>query len=260
MGYVTPADVGVSDNWQDHINRNSAEPGTDYMTEYGTDLRMPGDGVIARVDNNPGGAEGRRLQLYMDNGQVIDFIHGYWIHGSEGQRVSQGQTGIFISGASGWGEDYYYGAHVHVTLRADTGKPFKDTLDFEKYIDITIPTIPQQEVTEMYPIQHHDGRIFTIGKQYIKHEISVGAAQYTRNVITQDDKFISVNHDEFIALLDSFGIPRDVVPTDGAVWSRETQILGTTASTASEAFTAPVWVAAVALGLIAVATFVSIFL
>lgn len=135
MGYVTPADVGVSDNWQDHIDRGSAEPGTDYMTAFGTDLRMPGDGMIALADNNPAGAEGRRLQLYMDDGRVIDFIHGYWIHGNEGQRVSRGQTGIFISGASGWGEEYYYGAHVHVTLRANVGKPFKDTLNFELYLD-----------------------------------------------------------------------------------------------------------------------------
>jgi peptidoglycan hydrolase-like protein with peptidoglycan-binding domain len=131
MGYVTPADVGISDNWQDHKDRDSAEPGTDYVTDYGTDCRIAGDGVVQYVDNSNGGAEGRRLQVNMDNGEVIDYIHGSWIDAHEGQRVSRGQTGIFYSGASGFGEDWYYGPHVHVTRRLYDGGPYWDTVDFE---------------------------------------------------------------------------------------------------------------------------------
>lgn len=135
MGYITPADVGVSDNWQAHIDRGSKEPGTDYKTAFGTDLRMPGDGYISKVDNNPNGAEGRRLEMTMYNGQIIDFIHAYWIHGQVGQAITQGQTGIFMSGASGYGQEYYYGAHVHVTLRDNGSKPYSDTLNFEQYLE-----------------------------------------------------------------------------------------------------------------------------
>jgi murein DD-endopeptidase MepM/ murein hydrolase activator NlpD len=249
MGYVTPADVAVSDNWQAHVDRNSKEPGTDYMTEFGTDLRMPGNGVITKVDNDPNGAEGRRLEMTMDNGQVIDFIHGYWIHGYPGQRISKGQYGIFISGASGYGQDYYYGAHVHVTLRATQGLPYSNTLDFEHYLS---DDVISEDVVEMYPIRHVDGRIFTIGKQYIKHESSLAAAEYTRNVITTNDTFIPVNENEFIALLDSFGIPRDIVPANGQVWSRETQILGTTASSYDSSSNIRKWILAIGVVVIAV--------
>jgi murein DD-endopeptidase MepM/ murein hydrolase activator NlpD len=139
MGYVTPADVDVSDNWQDHKDRDSAEPGTDYKTAYGTDCRMPGDGYIWLIDNSNSGAEGKRLQLIMDNGQIIDFIHASYIYGFNGQRVLKGQRGIFFSGASGYGNDWYYGPHVHVTLRAHSGLPFSDTLDFEQYVFDDLP-------------------------------------------------------------------------------------------------------------------------
>lgn len=134
-GYLTPADVGVSDNYQKHLERNSKEPGTDYKTAYGTDCRMPGNGVIAIVDNSSAGAEGRRLEINMDNGEVIDMIHGARINARVGDRVTRGQKGIFISGASGNGVDWYYGPHVHVTRRASKGLPYKKSIDFELAVD-----------------------------------------------------------------------------------------------------------------------------
>ena len=129
--YVTPADVPVSDNWQGHKDRDSAEPGTDYATGYGTDLRMAGNGVVAYVDHNNDGGEGRRLQVNMDNGEVIDYIHLSEIWVGEGQRVERGQTGVCLSGASGYDDDWYYGPHVHVTRRLYDGGPYWDTVDFE---------------------------------------------------------------------------------------------------------------------------------
>jgi murein DD-endopeptidase MepM/ murein hydrolase activator NlpD len=96
---------------------------------------MPDSGTIAIIDNNPGGAEGRRLEINMDNGQVIDMIHGSWIYGSVGDHVEKGQFGVFFSGASGYGSEFYYGPHLHLTLRANRGLPFSNTLDFELYIE-----------------------------------------------------------------------------------------------------------------------------
>lgn len=135
MTYVTPADVGVSDDYQDHLNRNSAEPGTDYKTAYGTDIRIAGDGVVALVDNSNQGPEGRRLQINMNNGEVIDYIHGANIRAYVGQPVEKGQRGVFITGASGYGNDWYYGPHVHVTRRLKKGLAFKDSVDFELALD-----------------------------------------------------------------------------------------------------------------------------
>lgn len=131
MTYCTPADVGISDNRQDHLNRGSAEPGTDYKTAYGTDLRAPGSGRVIGVDHSPNGPEGRRLTFLMDNGEVIDWIHLASISASPGQRIEWGQTGLARSGASGWGRDWYYGPHLHVTRRARVGLPYSQTLNFE---------------------------------------------------------------------------------------------------------------------------------
>lgn len=144
MGYETPADVGISDDWQDHVNRKSVEPGTDYKTPYGTDLRMPGDGVVVYADNSNAGADGRRLEINMDDGRVIDLIHLSQVNVKSGTRVSRGQTGVCLSGASGYGSDWYYGPHVHVTLRARTGLPLHQTLDFELYVgdEPHVPAFP----------------------------------------------------------------------------------------------------------------------
>jgi hypothetical protein len=130
--YVTPADVSISSSWQDHKSRNppSKEPGTDFNTPYGTDIRMAESGVIVITDNDNGGAEGRRLELIMDNGEVIDYLHLSKIMGKWNQRVKKGQTGIALSGASGNGSDWYYGPHVHVTRRATTGMPYASAIDF----------------------------------------------------------------------------------------------------------------------------------
>jgi murein DD-endopeptidase MepM/ murein hydrolase activator NlpD len=130
--YVTPADVSISSSWQDHKNRNppSKEPGTDFNTPYGTDIRMAESGVIVIVDNDNSGAEGRRLELIMDNGEVIDYLHCSKIMGVWNQRVTRGQTGIALSGASGNGSDHYYGPHVHVTRRTTPGLPYASSVDF----------------------------------------------------------------------------------------------------------------------------------
>ena len=47
----------------------------------------------------------------------------------QGQRVSRGQ-GIAVSGASGYGDNWYYGPHVHVSLWERPGMPFNQTIDF----------------------------------------------------------------------------------------------------------------------------------
>lgn len=149
MTYATPADVGVSDDYQDHLNRNSAEPGTDYKTAYGTDIRIAGDGVVALVDNSNQGPEGRRLQINMNNGEVIDYIHGANIRAYVGQPVEKGQRGVFITGASGYGDDWYYGPHVHVTRRLKKGLAFKDSVDFELALDKPTPKNKEEKEEEM---------------------------------------------------------------------------------------------------------------
>ncbi|KTS09031.1 M23 family metallopeptidase [Microbacterium testaceum] len=135
MGYITPADVGISDDRAAHIARGSKEPGTDYKTAYGTNLRIPDDCEVIGVDHSNDGAEGRRLfLLILANGETIDWIHLSRIAVRVGDRLTRGQLDAAWSGASGFGDDWYYDPHVHVTRRARRGLPYSQTLDFEDAI------------------------------------------------------------------------------------------------------------------------------
>lgn len=156
MNYITPADVGVSDNRATHVARGSAEPGTDYKTAYGTDLRAPGDGRVISVDRSPDGPEGRRLTFLMDNGEVIDWIHLDRIMADPNQRIGRAQTGLALSGGSGWGIDRYYASHVHVTRRARLGLPYTQTLDFEDAIGDASPASTTQEEDDMFTQEDRD--------------------------------------------------------------------------------------------------------
>lgn len=140
-GYATPADVWISATWQSHKNRNppSAEPGTDYATAYGTDLRMAGAGVISVVDTSPGGGEGRRVSVDLDDGRRVSYLHLSKISCWVGQRVGRGSTGLIWSGASGQGQEWYYGPHVHVSLWERPGMSYASTIDFENYVGDPTP-------------------------------------------------------------------------------------------------------------------------
>jgi murein DD-endopeptidase MepM/ murein hydrolase activator NlpD len=135
MSYTTPADVRVSASYQSHIDRNppSGEPGTDYATNYGTDLRMAGDGIVVDLSNSNDGGTGRFLAVDMYDGRRFRYLHLSEIMAYIGQHVFEGQRGIVWSGASGFGSDYGYGSHVHVTLFPTHAYNFGSTLDFELY-------------------------------------------------------------------------------------------------------------------------------
>lgn len=159
--YVVPANVPVSCNWRCHKDRpngGSPEPGTDYATAYGTDLAMAGDGRVAIVDNSAGGGEGRRLSINLDDGRRVDYIHLSRIRVSVGDRVRRGETGVCNSGASGYGNDWYYGAHVHVSLWERPGMPYRDTIDFEKYVGTPTPPPSKGDTVIAYHRQDKDAR------------------------------------------------------------------------------------------------------
>jgi len=179
MGYITPADVGISDDRAAHIARGSKEPGTDYITAYGTDLRAPGAGRVIGVDHSNDGAEGRRLTFLMDNGEVIDWIHLSSISVGVGARVIPGQTGIARSGASGFGSDWYYGAHLHVTRRARQGLPYSQTLDFEDAIGGEAPASATPGTT---PTQSEEDDMRIIYSQHLDREFLIGDGGITRLV------------------------------------------------------------------------------
>ena len=136
MGYLRPVDAPISASWQDHKNRNppSGEPGVDYACSYGTIIIAAGNGVIADLTYSNGGGTGRFVAIDLDDGKRIRYLHLSDIYCSVGDRVVQGQ-GIAVSGASGYGNDWHYGPHVHATLFPEQWYDWSNTLDFELYLE-----------------------------------------------------------------------------------------------------------------------------
>lgn len=149
MAYIIPAGYSVSDDYKGHRKRNSAEPGTDYATPYGTPLKAAGSGVVTVVDNNNSGAAGRRVTIDLDDGRRVSYIHLSAAKVNKGQRVKAGQV-FGMSGASGFGRDWYYGPHVHVSLWEHPGMAWRDTIDFEPFtISKSVPEIVEIREDEM---------------------------------------------------------------------------------------------------------------
>lgn len=129
---LAPCNAPISDDFQAHKRRKSLEPGTDWACAYGTRLVAAGDGVIVDADNSNYGAEGRRLSIALDDGREVSYIHLSRLLVTAG-RVVRGQV-IALSGASGYGDDWYYGPHVHVSLWPAQGMAYRDSIDIEPFL------------------------------------------------------------------------------------------------------------------------------
>jgi murein DD-endopeptidase MepM/ murein hydrolase activator NlpD len=115
--YIYPtAAHGVSDDFQDHVNRGSVNPGTDYVSSYGSAVWAVAAGTVTDASNDPGGGGGRTIHVNHDDGSGADYLHLASVGVNVGQWVGQGYQ-IGVSGASGYGDNYYYGAHLHISFR-----------------------------------------------------------------------------------------------------------------------------------------------
>lgn len=175
-GYLRPCDARISSTWQGHRDRSpsSSEPGTDWACAYGTPLAAAGAGRVADVKHTTTGATGRYVTIDLDDGRRVRYLHLSRISVSVGQRVTRGQ--IFArSGASGFGSNWGYGAHVHVTLWERHGYSFgrNATLDFEKHLGaVAAPAVTEtaspvgEEEDDMYIANVKGGNFYlVIGKQ-----------------------------------------------------------------------------------------------
>lgn len=129
--YIRPVDYPVSDggSFTDHVDRGSANPGTDYATPIGTPVRAPAGGLISVVDNDAGGAGGRMIGLDTYDGDGFDFLHLDRLAVVEGQYVNQGDV-IAYSGNTGTATT---GPHLHMSFRRRQGSHFMNAgnEDFE---------------------------------------------------------------------------------------------------------------------------------
>jgi murein DD-endopeptidase MepM/ murein hydrolase activator NlpD len=121
----------ITDDFDKHVARNSANPGTDYAVKFGTPVPVVADGVVTAIKATMSGAAGRFV--IVNHGDVqTEYLHLSAIRVKPGQKVTQG-TIIGASGGSGFGKEKHYGAHLHLTASRG-GSPLnrKGNFDFEK--------------------------------------------------------------------------------------------------------------------------------
>jgi murein DD-endopeptidase MepM/ murein hydrolase activator NlpD len=140
VGYALPTPTDwITCGWSCHRDRNppSSEPGTDYGSGYGSAVYAADNGTITYVKTSNSQATGRVVEYRLDDGRTSRTLHmsQTWVY--VGQRVSRGQQ-IGLSGASGYGDDWYYGPHAHQTLwpGAAWAAP---TIDFAPYVGSNTP-------------------------------------------------------------------------------------------------------------------------
>lgn len=116
----------------------SVNPGSDYAPlAIGSDVYAVADGVVTDSDNSNAGSGGRTVHIdHTALGTGSDYLHlSDATIVTVGQLVTQGQV-IAKSGASGFGSDNGYGAHLHISYRTVLGHAYTDfnSIDFDAYI------------------------------------------------------------------------------------------------------------------------------
>lgn len=170
--YVYPcATTNVSDSFDDHVDRGSPNPGTDYTAGYGAPVYAVAAGTILVADSSNDGGGGRCINVAHDDGTGADYLHlSVIVLG--GGRVEQGEV-IGYSGASGYGDDWYYGPHLHLSFRPNHSTGFYDAgnLDFHAIMS-SAPGggghAPMEEDT-MIRIQSPSRGIALVGPGYYRH-------------------------------------------------------------------------------------------
>ena len=153
MSYQLPSpSTRVTSTFDDHTDRTppSTQPGTDYGVGYGSPCYAPSAGKVTELRTGTGPStdgQGRFISILFDDGREGRALHLDRVDVTVGQRVSRGQQ-IGLTGASGFGSNYYYGAHVHQTLWRGRAWSTPE-VDFEAYVGAPLPPPDEEEDEEM---------------------------------------------------------------------------------------------------------------
>ena len=192
MAYVYPTNTSnVSDSFNDHVNRRSVNPGTDYTSGMGSPVFSVADGRIQVADTSPAGGGGRCMNIAHDDGTGADYLHLSRLV-VLGGRVSKGQL-IAYTGASGFNDDRYYGAHLHLSFRRNHSASFSNVgnVDFHALMQGQPSTpaggggIPITLEDDMIRIQSPARGIALIGPGYYRHLTSTEEVQQSDPIITK---------------------------------------------------------------------------
>jgi len=123
----------LSDDFKEHKERGSVNPGVDYPVAIGTPVMAVADGIIVKTFNNTLGAGGRMVMIRHGEYKA-DYLHLSKILVVPGKAVKAGDV-IGLSGASGKGKEQGYGPHLHLSIRkGGTFLSGKGNIDFEGLI------------------------------------------------------------------------------------------------------------------------------
>jgi murein DD-endopeptidase MepM/ murein hydrolase activator NlpD len=125
----------VSDTFLIHQQRNSPNPGTDYTAPFGSKVYSVADGVVTDAQPNYAGGGGMTIHIDNNDGSGADYLHLHHQEVAGGYTVSQGQL-IGESGGSGFGNEHYYGAHLHISYRHNHSHGYYDNgnVDFDAIV------------------------------------------------------------------------------------------------------------------------------
>jgi hypothetical protein len=182
MPYIYPTDTtNVSDSFQDHVNRGSVNPGTDYTAAYGSPVYAVASGTVTDASNSNGGGGGRTVHIDHDDGSGSDYLHLSQVTTGAGQWVDQGAL-LGYSGASGYGQDWYYGPHLHISFRYNHAHGYGNSgnVDFDAIMrsqPAPTPEPPRKEDTDMRIISVPGGTIALVGEYTGRPYSSTGGGE-----------------------------------------------------------------------------------
>jgi hypothetical protein len=221
---------------------------------------------VTDVNWSNGGGTGRYVTVALDTGETIRYLHLSSIWVEVGWAVDRGQ-GIAATGASGFGSDWGYDPHVHVTLwrGAIWAEP---TIDFQTRIGPVDPPDqppPPQPIipngVNMLCVQNTaTGTVYTVGDRFLHHVPGSTEADVAANLfnvgqswrINPANKRIELPENFFLELLDANGIPRSAAADvlGGKTWHHGT--LTTKSAAEPSSLSTPAWVVGIILGVIGV--------
>jgi hypothetical protein len=181
--YKYPCTVtAVSDTFADHVNRGSVNPGVDYMAGYGDSVLAVAAGTVTDASNDNGGGGGRTIHVNHDDGTGADYLHLSSVAVGVGQWVAAGAF-LGASGGSGYGEDWYYGPHLHISFRPNHSGGYGNNgnQDFDAIMRAqgTTPTPPStgKDDNEMRIVSVPNGTIGLVGEYTGQKYTSVSGNQ-----------------------------------------------------------------------------------
>ncbi len=106
----------ITDDFADHVARNSVNPGLDFATPVGARALNIYPGTVLSADSNPDGAGGRMVVVRYEDGWTAEYLHLSEVIVKKGQKIDRGEI-IGLTGGSGFGEELHYGPHLHIATK-----------------------------------------------------------------------------------------------------------------------------------------------